>query len=810
MNLTVYNAVTGIQPRDPAALRLRGRLNVSPPGRASLAVQTRVFEVEGMHCAGCSSSVERSLNELEGVEASVSLPAESATVSFDPERVLFADLADAVLAAGYRLRSHTTDDAGPAERERDQAKRREARLERAKWRMIVSWALAVPIAVWMLPEMLFHVLWPSPLAFDLGILLLSIPVLAGPGRETMVGGLAALRRFRPNMDSLIALGSGAAVVTGFVAVGHRYGIAPPIMSYAGVGAMIMAIHLTGRYVEARARGRSSAAIGRLLSLEARTARVERDGVEREIPTREVQVGDVMIVRPGERIPTDGLVIDGRSAVDEALATGESIPVDRGPGDLVIGSTVNVQGVLHVRATEVGENTFLAGVVRMVQQAQGSKVPIQEFADRVTALFVPVVLALAAATLLVWLLAPSPLRDVAAWAGQFLPWMQPSLEPVSLAVYAALAVLVIACPCALGLATPTALMVGTGLGAENGILVRDGKAIQVLDGADVVVFDKTGTITQGRPTVTDVVPAPDHDETQLLELAASLERHSEHPLGWAILAAADRRGIKGRRVRDFGAKTGFGVVGTLDGQPALAGRLGMLEDAGIDPGSMRETGERLEAEGRTVVYVARAGRPVGVLAIADELKADSAGAIADLHALGLRTVMLTGDNQRTARAVADAVGIEEVRAGLLPEGKVKAIRELQAAGHVVAMVGDGINDAPSLKQADVGLAIGTGTDIAIEAADLTLTSGSLRGVVRAVNLARGTFGKIRQNLFWAYFYNTLAIPVAVLGLLHPLLAEAAMAGSSITVVANANRLRGLDLDPPKLGDAGGEADARITG
>jgi len=776
----------------------------------TLTVETKVYEVEGMHCAGCSSAVERSLNQLEGVEATVSLPAESATIRFDPETTPFADLADAVLAAGYRLRSQTADDATPAERESEQADRRDARLEKAKWRMIVAWALAAPIAVWMVPEMLFHVLWPSPRAFDLGILLLSIPVLAGPGRETMAGGLASLRRFRPNMDSLIALGSGAAVATGFVAVGHRYGLAPPIMSYAGVGAMIMAIHLTGRYIEARARGRSSAAISRLLSLEARTARVERDGVEVEVPTREVQAGDLMVVRPGERIPTDGIVVDGQSAVDESLATGESIPVDRKPGDLVIGSTVNGQGVLWVRATEVGENTFLAGVVRMVQLAQGSKVPIQEFADRVTAVFVPVVLGIAALTLLAWLLAPAPLRELSAWAGQFLPWMQPSLEPVSLAVYAALAVLVIACPCALGLATPTALMVGTGLGAENGILVRDGKAIQVLDGADVVVFDKTGTITRGRPVVTDVVPAEGHGERDLLELAAALERHSEHPLAQAILAAADQRGIPARRVRDFGAKTGFGVVGTFDGQPAIAGRPGMLDDAGIDPGPLREAARRLEEEGRTVVYVARAGRPVGVLAIADEVKEDSAGAIRDLHRMGLRTVMLTGDNERTARAVADRVGIDEVRAGLLPEDKVAAIRQLQSEGHVVAMVGDGINDAPSLKQADVGLAIGTGTDIAIEAADLTLTSGSLRGVVRAVNLARATFGKIRQNLFWAYFYNTLAIPVAVLGLLHPLLAEAAMAGSSITVVANANSLRGVDLDPRSDGEPGGRAAPRVSG
>jgi Cu+-exporting ATPase len=753
-----------------------------------------------MHCAGCSSAVERSLNQLEGVDASVSLPAESATVTFDPDAVPFADLADAVLQAGYRLRSEPAGGSSAADREREQTERREERTELAKRRMIIAWALAVPIALWMLPEMLFHVRWPSPAVFDLGILLLALPVLAGPGRETMGGGLEALRRFRPNMDSLIALGSGAAVVTGLVTVSHHLGIGPPLMNYAGVGAMIMAIHLTGRYIEARARGRSSAAISRLLSLEARAARVERDGVEIEVPIRDVVVGDLMVVRPGERIPTDGVVVDGQSAVDESLATGESIPVDRGPGDEVIGSTVNGQGMLRVRATGVGEDTFLAGVVRMVQQAQGSKVPIQEFADRVTAVFVPIVLVLAAATLLVWLVAPGPLRDISDWAGQFLPWVQPGLGPVSLAVYAGLAVLVIACPCALGLATPTALMVGTGLGAENGILVRDGKAIQVLDGIDVVVFDKTGTITRGQPTVTDLRPAAGWTEERLLELAASLERHSEHPLGRAIVEAASRREVIPRRVGDFGAKTGFGVVATYDERPALAGRRQLLEDEGVDPGSLREIAETLEAEGRTVVYVALGGEAVGVLAIADETKEDSVGAIADLRRMGLRTVMLTGDNERTARAVAAAVGIDEVRAGLLPEGKVEAIRALQAEGHTVAMVGDGINDAPSLKQADVGLAIGTGTDIAIEAADLTLTSGSLRGVVRSVNLARATFGKIRQNLFWAYFYNALAIPVAMLGLLHPLLAEAAMAGSSITVVTNANGLRRVDLDPQEE-DAG---------
>ncbi|MFQ5529119.1 MAG: heavy metal translocating P-type ATPase, partial [Gemmatimonadota bacterium] len=728
--------------------------------------QTRSFDVEGMHCAACSAAVERSLNALEGVTATVSLPAESATIEYDADSVDFVDLADAVLEAGYRLTP--AHDGGAAERERAQVERREEQTRDARLRMIVAWSFAGPIAVWMIPEMLFQVRWPGPIAYELGILLLALPVLAWPGFPTLASGFSGLRRLRPNMDSLIALGSGAATATGFVAVAHQLGFGPPIMNYAGVGAMIMAIHLTGRFIESLARGRSSAAIRQLLSLEAREARVERNGVESEVPIRQVLVGDVMIVRPGERIPTDGVVIDGSSAVDESLATGEPIPVDRGPGDPVIGSTINVNGALRVRATGVGEDTFLAGVVRMVQEAQASKVPIQEFADRVTAVFVPVVLGIAGATLLAWLLVPAPFRAVAASAAQYVPWVQPGLSTVSLAVYAGLAVLVIACPCALGLATPTALMVGTGLGAENGILVRDGKAIQALDGADVVVFDKTGTITLGRPSVTHVVPAPGRSEEELIGVAASFEQHSEHPLGRAVVDAAVGRGIEPSPVREFAARTGLGVVGRLQEHSGLVGRRRLLEEEGVELQSVETEADELESQGRTIIFVALGGQPIGLIAISDELKPDSAPAIRRLHGLGLRTMMLTGDNERTAVAVAEAVGIDSVRSGLMPDDKVEAVRELQSEGRVVVMVGDGINDAPSLKQADIGIAIGTGTDIAIEVADLALTGGNLTGVVRAINLARATFGKIRQNLFWAYFYNTLAIPIAVLGLLHPIL------------------------------------------
>ncbi|MCL7970846.1 MAG: heavy metal translocating P-type ATPase [marine benthic group bacterium] len=752
-----------------------------------------VYPVEGMHCGACSAAVERALNRVDGVEAAVSLPAETATVRYVDPSVSFESLQRAVADAGFTLveRNPLED---RAERERERLRRDAEKVAVARRRMVTAWALTVPIMIWMIPEMFFGTPWPSAVSFHLGMVVLALPVLLGPGRDTMASGLRALAGRRPNMDSLIALGSGAAVLTGLGGLPHFFGAGPMIMNYAGVGAMIMAIHLTGRFVETRARGRTSAAIQKLLSLEARTARILRDGREVEVAVASVAVGDVMVVRPGEKIPTDGVVESGHSAVDESLATGESMPVDKEEGDAVIGSTVNRQGLLHVRATGVGENTFLASVVRMVEQAQGSKVPIQEFADRVTAVFVPVVLAIAFGTLVGWLLFPSVFHSVVDQASRFLPWVQPDLGPVSLALFAALAVLVIACPCALGLATPTALMVGTGLGAENGILIRDGAAIQTLEAADLIVLDKTGTVTSGQPTVTDVVPDSEASVEEVLSVAASVEHGSEHPLGQAIVRAASERGLELAPVTGFQAVTGLGVRGTVGGHAVIVGSERWVRELGMDPRSLAEAAAALEARGRTAMLVARDDRVIGVLAVADPIKEDSRQAIADLSALGLRTVMLTGDNERTALAVAEDVGIEEVRAGLLPAGKVEAIRELQDAGLVTAMVGDGINDAPSLKQADVGIAIGTGTDIAIEAADMTLVQGSLTAVVRAVLLSRATFRKIRQNLFWAYFYNTIAIPIAILGLLHPILAEAAMALSSITVVSNANRLRSARIDP----------------
>ncbi|MFQ5690486.1 MAG: heavy metal translocating P-type ATPase [Gemmatimonadota bacterium] len=748
----------------------------------------QVFQVRGMHCAGCSSAVERKLNDLEGVRASVNLASESATVEFPAERISYEDLKRAVEEAGYELEAPAAPGEDRAERERERLRRAEETVRLARRRAAVAWMITAPVFVWMLPEMLFGILWPGPLSFDLGMLVLASIVLARPGRETWRSALRSARGGSPNMDVLIAIGSGVSVGTGAAAVLHDLGFAPAIMNYAGIGAMIMAIHLTGRYVETKARGRTSAAIQKLLSLEARTARVVRNGREMEIPVSEVRVGDEMIVRPGEKIPTDGEVLEGRSAVDESLATGESLPVEKGPGDAVIGATVNRQGVLRVRATGVGEETFLAGIVRLVEQAQASKVPIQEFADRVTAIFVPTILAIAAAALAAWLLFPDLFAGVISRASTFIPWVQPGLGRVSLALLAAVAVLVIACPCALGLATPTALMVGTGLGAERGVLVRDGAAIQALEGARTLAFDKTGTLTRGEPRVTDLQAAESVTNEELLRLAASVEHASEHPLAQAVVAAAREREVAWPEVSDVHAVVGRGVRGEVEGRRVEIGSRRLMREEGVETGSLDREASELEERGRTVMFVAAGGKLLGLLAVADPIKPGAREALDELRRLGLRTVLLTGDNERTAAAVARELGISDWRAGLLPAQKVEAIRALQEEHGSVAMVGDGINDAPSLKQADVGIAIGTGTDIAIEAADITLSAGDLAAVVRAVRLARATFRKIRQNLFWAYFYNTIAIPVAFFGLLHPVIAEAAMAMSSITVVTNANRLR----------------------
>ncbi len=783
VNLATERAVLRF---DPSAVRMADLVRAVQETGYEIPTETVILPIGGMTCAACAMHVEKALAAVPGVVAtSVNLATEKATVTFIPGVAALADFRKAVAEAGYEV-LETPAEGAPVPVE-DEAERK---MRASRFRMRVAWALTVPIILWMVPEMVWGIMWPSHLVFNLGMILLALPVLFWVGRHTYRSGIIAALHGYPNMDTLISLGTGVSFLTGPASFFF------PVANYAGVAAMIMAFHLTGRHVEETAKGRASQAIRKLLELGAKTARILRDGVELEVPIEAVQVGDIMVVRPGEKIPTDGVVVEGESAVDESMATGESMPVNKRPGDEVIGATVNQEGLLKVQATRVGKDTFLAQVIRLVEEAQGSKVPIQEFADRVTGVFVPVVLGIALLTLLLWLIAPGLMRPLVT-AGAFLPWVNPNLGTLTLAIISMVAVLVIACPCALGLATPTALMVGSGMGAEHGILIRSGEAIQTLKDVRVVVLDKTGTLTKGRPEVTDVIPADGVAVEDLLRTAASAERGSEHPLGKAIGARAEADGLPGLEPRDFQALRGMGVVATVDGTRVLVGSRRLMEEHGVDPAPLEETLRRLEDEAKTAMLVAADGRLLGALAVADTLKDDAALAVEELHRMGLRTVMLTGDNRRTAEAVARRLGIDEVRAEVLPDGKVAEVRRLQEQFGLVAFVGDGINDAPALKQANVGIAIGTGTDIAIEAGDVTLVRGELTGVVEAINLSRATFRKIRQNLFWAFFYNVVMIPLAMVGWMHPVLAEVAMATSSVTVVTNANTLRRVDIRPAYL-------------
>lgn len=589
------------------------------------------------------------------------------------------------------------------------------------------------------------------------------------------------------------MGSAAAYLTGFVTVLSQFGLAPHLLNYTGVGAMIMGFHLTGRYIEEKAKGRASEAIQKLMSLEAKTARVKRDGEEKEIPVDEVEIGDLMVVRPGEKIPTDGVVKDGSSSVDESIATGESMPVEKEEGDEVIGATVNKQGVLEVEAIGVGEDTFLSQVVRLVEEAQGTKVPIKNFADRVTTFFVPTVISIALITIALWLGFSGTFQGLASWAAGFIPWIDPTLGVISLSLFAGISVLVIACPCALGLATPTALMVGSGKGAENGVLIRKEEAIQTMKDVDTIVLDKTGTITEGEPGVTDLIPQAVSEE-ELLQLAASAESSSEHPLGEAIVEEASERGVGREGVSDFSARVGKGVEARLEGNKLLVGNRELMDENGLDYGELEDRVDELKKEAKTTMLVAEGESVLGIIGVADRIKEDSADAIEELKKHGLQPVMITGDNERMARAIANEVGIDRVLAEVMPDRKREEVMKLQDEDENVAMVGDGINDAPALEQANVGIAIGSGTDIAIEAADITLVKGDLSAVVKAVNLSEATFSKIKGNLFWAFFYNIVAIPIAVMGLLHPAIAEMAMAFSSINVVTNSNRLKKVNISP----------------
>jgi len=755
---------------------------------AALETKKTIIKIGGMTCASCAQTIENALKKTEGiVEANVNLATEKAVVVYDPQEIDYEGIKEVIEATGYQVLG-IEEGAAKYEKVIEEEQRK---FHEAKMRMWVAWAFTIPIIVWMIPEMVFGVAWPTRDIFNIGMILLAVPVLFWAGKETLLSAAKRVSHGRANMDVLIALGTLTAFITG---PAMFFG---PILNYAGVSGMIMSFHLLGRYIEAKAKGRASQAIRKLLELEAKTARILVDGEEKEVPLDEVEVGNVMIVRPGEKIPTDGVVIEGQSAVDESMATGESMPVMKKVGDEVIGATVNQRGMLKVRATKVGQDTFLSQVIKMVEEAQGSKVPIQELADKVVSYFVPTVLGLAIVALVLWLVVPDQIKMVSVWAQQFLPWVNPNLGVVTLAISAFVSALVIACPCALGLATPTALMVGSGMGAENGVLIRHGAALQTLKDVDTIVFDKTGTITKGRPEVTDIIPAEGHTREEVLRLAASVEVGSEHPLGEAILRKAKEENLELYKGEAFEAVTGRGVkakIGLSSQKLAFVGNRKLMEEEKVDFKSLEDDLKRLEEEAKTAMLLSVEGKIVGAVAVADTLKEDSVQAIRELERMGIKTTMLTGDNRRTAEAIAKKVGISRVLAEVLPDQKVKEIQRLQENGETVAMVGDGINDAPALTAANVGIAIGTGTDIAIESADVTLVRGDLSGVVTAVKLSRKTFSKIKQNLFWAFFYNTATIPAAMLGLAHPVLAEIAMATSSITVVTNANLLRRALIRP----------------
>ena len=747
-----------------------------------IPVEKIILPIGGMTCSSCVAHVEGALGDVPGVvEVNVNLATEKANVSFVPGVATLQDFKQAVAKTGYEV----LDTA--AEKEAEKEDEAERKMADARFRMLVSWRFTVPITLWMFAEMFFGIVWPNATIFNVGLIVLALPVLFWVGRRTYTSGWAAVRHGYANMDTLIALGTGVSLLTGPASFFF------PVANYAGVSAMIMAFHMTGRYVEESAKGRASQAIRKLLELGAKTARILRDGTEVEVQIDEVLVDDIMIVRPGEKIPTDGIVLKGESAVDESMATGESMPVNKGPDDEVIGSTLNQEGLLKVRATKVGRDTFLSQVIKLVEECQGSKVPIQEFADKITGIFVPIVIGLSVLTFIAWVLISEPMQSLVG-AGSFLPWVSPDLGIITLAVVSTVAVLVIACPCALGLATPTALMVGSGMGAENGILIRSGAAIQTLKDVRVVVFDKTGTITKGRPDVTDVVSAEGFTVDDVLRIAASVEVGSEHPLGRCMVDKAKELNLELEELKRFQAIRGKGVTANLDSGRVLVGSRRLMKENGIDPQPFESRMQKLENEAKTAMLVAIEGNLAGIVAVADTLKEDSTDAIEELHAVGIQTAMITGDNQRTAAAIAQIVGIDRVLAEVLPDGKVSEVQKLQEEFGLIAFVGDGINDAPALTQANVGIAIGTGTDIAIEASDVTLVRGEISGVVEAINLSRETFHKIKQNLFWAFAYNVAMIPLAVIGWMHPVLAEIAMATSSITVVSNANRLRKIDIRP----------------
>jgi Cu+-exporting ATPase len=739
-----------------ARIAVRSGAHVMPPA-ADAVPQQISLKITGMHCASCVARIEGALRQVPGVRmASVNLATEKAVVELDPAGAKGEALVYAVEEAGYGAALSVPKRAGGAEAEARELKRQaeDRLLRRDLWLALV---LGIPVAL------ISMLMVPLPYVNQM-LLVLTLPVWAYAGRRFHWGALRQARHFSANMDTLVSLGTTAAFAWSVAAL--LAGKSDQV--YFDSAAVIVMLILVGKVLENRAKRRASAAIQALMDLQPPTARVERDGTILELPVAEVCVGDVVVVRPGEKIPVDGTVLEGRTGVNESLLTGESLPVEKQPGSEVIGGTINGTGSIRYRATRVGEDTTLAEIVRVVEAAQGSKAPMQRLADQVAGVFVPIVICIAVVTFgLHWWLA----HNLAA------------------AVINAVAVLVIACPCAMGLATPTAIMVGTGKGAEEGVLICGGDSLEKVRHLKTVIFDKTGTLTRGRPEVVDIVPLAGTNPTELLAVAAAVEQSSEHPLGEAIVRAATQRQVAPPQgLSDFAYTPGRGVRARLAQEAVLLGNRRLMEESGVLLGEAERALAALESEGKTTVLVARGNRLVGVLGIADPAKAEAARVVEALHELGLRVMMLTGDTRPTAEAIARAVGIDEVIAEVSPQEKLEAIARLQKRGQVVAMVGDGVNDAPALAQADLGIALGSGSAVALESADIALPGDDLRGVVRAIQLSRRTVRIIKQNLFWAFIYNIVAIPVAALGWLNPMIAAAAMAFSSVFVVTNSLRLR----------------------
>ncbi|MCF7932074.1 MAG: heavy metal translocating P-type ATPase [Acholeplasmataceae bacterium] len=732
--------------------------------------KTLKFNVQGMTCASCALALEKTVSKLDGVKkVTINLATDTMDVIYDMKTVSVEAIKNATKTIGYPS-SVSHQDARETSNETET-------LKTATRKMTMSAIFAGTIMVLMVIHMF---LWNIPL-YTVITGVLAAPVVLWFGRDVHVHAFKSLKAKVPNMDVLVSLGSLPPFLIGWLALWF------PMTTFIEMSATIMTFHLIGKYLETKAKGKASDAIRKLTALEAKTAHLEKDGIITNVPVQTLDVGDVVIIKPGEKIPADGVIILGSASIDESISTGESMPVFKTEGDEVIGATINTDGSLKVRILHVREDTFLAHVIRLVEACQGSKVPVQAFADKVTGIFVPAIMVLTGLTFLSFLLFNDFHVRILSWMAQFLPWINPDLDPLALAFVTATAVLVIACPCALGLGTPTALMVGSGIGAEHGILIRNGEAVQMAKDIKVIAFDKTGTLTEGKPKMTDII-AFDDDEKRLLAYAEALERHSGHPIAKAILDEAERISVTKLEATDFLDLPGKGIKASIDSSEFLLGNARLMDEYEVKIDHQMEAIKAMQNDAKTVIMIAMDKKLIGLMALRDTIKNGAADAISALEAMGIETIMITGDNDETARAIAREAGISSVISNVLPEGKKDVIDQLKAEKGIVGMVGDGINDAPALTSADVGFALGSGTDIAIDSADITLVSTNPMALVVAIRLSKATFRKIKENFFWAWIYNAIAIPFAMMGLLHPMIGAAAMSLSSLNVIYNSLRLR----------------------